>query len=81
MDKLRLAVVACILAVGLTACDSPALLAPSAPSYSGGHTYGGGNRAASDTASSTTVVTSTAETTTDDSTAERGGGHTIGTGN
>lgn len=58
----------CMLCLGLAACGSSSPLAPEAPRFDGGHTFGSGNRT-----QDTTTVTSTTEPTVDDTTEERGG--------
>ncbi|HEX7241179.1 MAG TPA: hypothetical protein VF263_12975 [Longimicrobiaceae bacterium] len=59
-----------VLCLGLAACGNSSLLAPTSPSFDGGHTLGSGNRADG----------ATVTTTSDGTTVERGG-HGFGSGN
>lgn len=80
MKNLRVALLACLLGAGLTACgESSVPLAPEGPRFDGGGALGSGHRSlVADT--TTTVVIPSTETTTD-SPAERGGGGAFGSGN
>ncbi|HST58406.1 MAG TPA: hypothetical protein VLK84_06960 [Longimicrobium sp.] len=66
-----------LFAVGATACsgDAPtgATVAPSAPQYDGGATFGSGNFVGTSTPENTTAA--------DSGSAARGGGATFGSGN
>jgi len=65
---------ASMLCLGVAACGSSSLVAPEAPRFDGGHTYGSGNGTGS-----TVTGTSTTGTTVGGVGGDRGGS-TIGTG-
>ena len=80
MKNLRTLLAALALTAGLTACgDSSALIAPEAPQFDSGHTYGSGNR--DETTTNTTTATPSPEATSDSIAVTDRGGHTYGSGN
>lgn len=67
---------ASVLCMGVAGCSDSSLVAPEAPRFDGGSTFGAGNR----TDSTFSVTAATDTTHTPSATAERGG-HTAGSGN
>lgn len=80
MKNLRTLLAALALTAGLAACgDSSALVAPEAPRFDSGHTYGSGNR--DETTTSTTATIPSTEATSDSIAVTDRGGHGLGSGN
>lgn len=67
---------ASVLCIGVAACGDSALVAPEAPRFDGGYTFGSGNRSDS----TFSVIAATDTTLAPRAAAERGG-HTYGSGN